>query len=294
MNSYEQMGLWGESDLEFAERTALQLIKEFEPVALQRCPEHGYIVGYSGGKDSDCLVDLFIRSGVKFTVIHNHTTLDIPDTVRYVRKRFADWTAQGIPCEVHKPKESFWQVCIGHRMLPMRKARFCCAELKENNESYPGATWSFGVRRAESKGREQRRNNIETRNKSDFSDVQLFHFDKTEEVRNTDMCYTNKYFIVNPMAQWSTAVRDAYIAKHHVEINPIYEKYGLDRCGCIMCPMASDKQRQREARLFPGYAKTFRWLCDRIVEERNKLGKNADGITGGGLYERYLTPKRDK
>ena len=292
MNSYEQMGLWGESDLEFAERTALQLIKEFEPVALQRCPEHGYIVGYSGGKDSDCLVDLFIRSGVKFTVIHNHTTLDIPDTVRYVRKRFAEWTAQGIPCEIHKPKESFWQICIGHRMLPIRKVRFCCAELKENNESYPGATWSFGVRRAESNGRAARRNNIETRNKKDFSDVQLFHFDKSEEVRNTDMCYTNKYFIVNPMAQWSTAVRDKYIAKHNLEINPIYEKYGLDRCGCIMCPMASDKERQREAKLFPNYAKTFKWLCNRIVEEREKVGRNEDGITGEEFFERYLRPKR--
>ena len=114
---YEQQGLWGETDLEFAERTAIELIKTFEPVAMQRCPEHGYIVGYSGGKDSDCLVDLFIRSGVKFTAIHNHTTLDIPDTVRYVRKRFAEWTAQGIPCEVHKPKESFGKFA---------DARKCC------------------------------------------------------------------------------------------------------------------------------------------------------------------------
>ena len=112
MITYEQQGIFGETDLEFAERTAIELIKTFEPVAFQRCPDHGYVVGYSGGKDSDCLVDLFIRSGVKFTVIHNHTTLDIPDTVRYVRKRFAEWTAQGIQCEVHKPKESFWQICI--------------------------------------------------------------------------------------------------------------------------------------------------------------------------------------
>lgn len=154
---YEQQGLWGETDLEFAERTAIELIKTFEPVALQRCPEHGYIVGYSGGKDSDCLVDLFIRSGVKFTVIHNHTTLDIPDTVRYVRKRFAEWTAQGIPCEIHKPKESFWQICIRKKMLPFRTRRFCCEELKEY-QPYPFAVYSFGVRRAESNGRAQRRN----------------------------------------------------------------------------------------------------------------------------------------
>lgn len=74
-----------------------------------------------------------------------------------------------------------------------------------------------------------------------FEPVAMFHFDKSVDVKNTDMCYTNKYFIVNPMAQWSTAVRDKYIAKHNIEVNPIYEKYGLKRCGCIMCPMCSDK-----------------------------------------------------
>lgn len=41
---YEQQGLWGETDLEFAERTAIELIKTFEPVALQRCPQHGYVL----------------------------------------------------------------------------------------------------------------------------------------------------------------------------------------------------------------------------------------------------------
>ena len=235
------------------------------------------------------MVDLFIRSGVKFTVIHNHTTLDIPDTVRYVRKRVAEWTAQGIPCEVHKPKESFWQICIRKKMLPFRTRRFCCEELKEY-QPYPFAVYSFGVRRAESNGRAQRRNNIETRNTKKYSDVQLFHFDKSEEVRSTDMCYTNKYFVVNPMAQWSTAVRDKYIAKYNLEINPIYEKYGFTRCGCIMCPMASDKERRREAEMFPKYAKTFRWLCDKIIDERNKANEN-DKCIGGGIVRKIHYPK---
>ena len=54
---------------------SIELIKTFEEVALQRNPV-GYVVGYSGGKDSDVLVDLFRKSGVKFMVMHNHTTLD--------------------------------------------------------------------------------------------------------------------------------------------------------------------------------------------------------------------------
>jgi len=59
---------------------SIELIKTFEEVALQRNPV-GYVVGYSGGKDSDVLVDLFRKSGVKFMVMHNHTTLDAPETV---------------------------------------------------------------------------------------------------------------------------------------------------------------------------------------------------------------------
>lgn len=41
---------------EEAEETAIKLIREFEELALRRCPDKGYIVGYSGGKDSDDLV----------------------------------------------------------------------------------------------------------------------------------------------------------------------------------------------------------------------------------------------
>ena len=68
---------------------SIELIKTFEEVALQRNPV-GYAVGYSGGKDSDVLVDLFRKSGVKFMVMHNHTTLDAPETVYYVRRKFAE------------------------------------------------------------------------------------------------------------------------------------------------------------------------------------------------------------
>ena len=264
---YEQLDIFGGSDLQFAEDTAIKLLKEFEPVALARCPEHGYIVGYSGGKDSDCLVDLFIKSGVKFKVIHNHTTLDIPDTVYYVRRKFKEWSAQGIECEIFMPKKSFWQICEEKAMLPFRKFRFCCAELKENNP-YKGAVYSFGVRKSESASRANHRDSIETRNRKDYSDIQRFHFDKGEEVRQMETCYTNNYFIVNPMAYWSNDVRDKYIAKYNIEVNPIYEKYGLKRCGCVMCPMASDKERQKEAELFPKYALNFRLLCDRIIAKR--------------------------
>ncbi len=290
---YEQQDIFGGSDLQFAEETAIKLLKEFEPIALARCPEHGYIVGYSGGKDSDCLVHLFMRSGVKFKIIHNHTTLDIPDTVYYVRRKFKEWTEQGYECEIYKPEKSFWQLCEERKMLPFRKMRFCCTELKEK-QPYKGAVYSFGVRKSESVNRSANRDSIETRNVADYRQTQLFHFDKSEEVRQTETCYTNKYFIVNPMAYWSERVRDAYLAKYKIEVNPIYEKYGLTRCGCVMCPMCSDKERQREAKMFPKYALNFRLLCDRIVAARKEHDELAQLRCGGAEYYKvYLGMWKD-
>ena len=87
MNAYYQPSVFDGTSAGTLEQS-LRLIKEFEPIALQRNPR-GYIVGYSGGKDSDVLVSLFRHAGVKFMVMHNHTTIDAPETVYYIRKKFA-------------------------------------------------------------------------------------------------------------------------------------------------------------------------------------------------------------
>lgn len=39
---------------------------------------------YSGGKDSDVMLELFRRSGVPFEVHHSHTTVDAPQTVYHI------------------------------------------------------------------------------------------------------------------------------------------------------------------------------------------------------------------
>lgn len=35
---------------------------------------------YSGGKDSDVMLELFRRAGIPFEVLHSHTTMDAPPT----------------------------------------------------------------------------------------------------------------------------------------------------------------------------------------------------------------------
>lgn len=45
MAYYEQLTFTGKGDVEEAEETAIKLIRDFEELALQRCPDKGYIGG---------------------------------------------------------------------------------------------------------------------------------------------------------------------------------------------------------------------------------------------------------
>lgn len=268
------------------EAMAIKLIQEFENVSLARNPL-GYVVGYSGGKDSEVLVDLFIKSGVKFVVIHNHTGLDAPETVYFIRKKFKQWREQGIDCRIYYPQKTFWKLCKEKKMLPTRIQRFCCAELKERNDipELKFATHSFGVCKTESVKRASHRDSIETRNTETFGTKshQMFHFDKAEEVKQTSACYTNKYFIVNPMAYWTEAEVWDYIYENKIEYNPLYDK-GFSRVGCIGCPMAG-KHRREEFVKYPKYRKLYKKLADEI--EKTMINDNWK-INSKGKYSSYF------
>ena len=67
------------------EQKAVKRIKTASEMSL-----HHYgkplICTYSGGKDSDVMLELFKRSGIPFEAHHSHTTADAPQTVRHVRE----------------------------------------------------------------------------------------------------------------------------------------------------------------------------------------------------------------
>lgn len=49
------------------------------------------ICTYSGGKDSDVILELFKRSGIPFEVHNSHTTADAPQTVYHIREVLKNW-----------------------------------------------------------------------------------------------------------------------------------------------------------------------------------------------------------
>lgn len=66
------------NELKEKEAQAIKVLRTFEP-------EEGYVLAYSGGKDSDCIKILAQLAGVKFEAVHNLTTADAPETMPHLR-----------------------------------------------------------------------------------------------------------------------------------------------------------------------------------------------------------------
>ena len=79
------------------EHNAIELIKMASNMSI-RYYEKPIVCTYSGGKDSDVLLELFLRSGVEFEVHNSHTTADAPQTVYHIRDKFRRLEEKGIKC----------------------------------------------------------------------------------------------------------------------------------------------------------------------------------------------------
>lgn len=113
---------------------------------------------YSGGKDSDVMLELFKRSGVPFEVHNSHTTVDAPPTVYHIRKKFRELELQGIPANIEMPtfqgkRVTMWTLIPKKAMPPTRLARYCCSVLKEtgcaNRFIATGVRWDESNARAD-------------------------------------------------------------------------------------------------------------------------------------------------
>lgn len=121
------------------EKRAIEYLKSFQPKT------EPYYLCYSGGKDSDVIRILASLAGVNHEIHHNHTTVDAPETVRYVRT---------IPdVIINFPELTMWELIVKKLMPPTRLMRYCCEKLKEGGGK--GRIKITGVRWAESNNRKQ-------------------------------------------------------------------------------------------------------------------------------------------
>lgn len=91
------------------EQKAIERIRTASEMSLHHYGEP-LVCTYSGGKDSDVMLELFKRSGVPFEVSHGLTTVDAPPTVRHIKDTFKRLEDNGIKATISKPKLSMWRL----------------------------------------------------------------------------------------------------------------------------------------------------------------------------------------
>lgn len=270
---------------------AIKLIQSASKIAT----EHGQPleVAYSGGKDSDVILELTKMANVPYRAIYKNTTIDPSGTIKH---------AQDMGAEIIRPKYSFLKL-IEKNGLPTRYYRFCCSKLKE----YKILDYAIiGIRSEESPKRAKRYKEPE----------QCRVYSKKVKARH--------YF---PILNWTKEDVAEFLEERRVKCHPLYyDENGAfhteRRLGCLGCPLAGKKERISSFKKYPNlvklyvrcgqkfldshpnskitsyYKDAYEWFtenlfCDNLSEFQKKFGKNLfdDGIDCKQFLEDYFKIK---
>ena len=258
--SYEDALKLAPLDLRNKIQHSVELIRKAEKIALIYDSENGFYNTFSGGKDSQALYYIVKMSGVKFQTHINFTSIDPADVVRFVKTQYPSVIR-------HKPQKSIYKMAIEKGILPTMIRRWCCAEYKEIGGA--GKVKLIGIRSEESVKR-SKRNEVVVRAKKFSGNIEEFKEWSSKQIerkkkrilKNQDefsvkndnevRCINGKdSIIISPIFDWTQ--KDVWYFLNNIIKAPHCKLYdeGQTRIGCIMCPMASLKQIQKDIEKYP-------------------------------------------
>jgi len=225
-------------------------------------------VADSGGKDSGVIIKLVEIAEVPYEVAHNHTTVDHPITVKFVRQRKAELEAKGIKYTINMPRykgepTSMWKI-IEEKGYPTRLMRFCCHILKEGGGD--GRFVVTGVRWAESSRRKTTRGIYETFTPKRKEKIILTN-DNEDTRRLIEICYNRNTLICNPIIDWTDEMVWEFHKIYNLSYNPLYDQ-GYKRIGCIGCPMSN--RRIKDLEEMPKYKEAYRRAGKKYYEKKRE------------------------
>ncbi len=273
-------------------RIAIERLKAFEP-------DEGYFLAYSGGKDSDCIKIIADLAGVKYEAVHNLTTVDAPETVRYVKSQ-PDVRISHSYDRDGKPV-TMWNLIVRKGTPPLRISRYCCSELKEPNGKgrivVTGVRWAESARRKEQAGvvkfigKPKATEKLAEELGVDYRVTKLggivLNDDNDENRRMVEHCYRTRKTMVNPIVDWTDEEVWEFLHHYGCRSNPLYE-CGFKRIGCIGCPMAGKQQRLSEFERYPTYKKAYIHAFDKMVEKRRTDGKDTVWENGEEVFDWWI------
>lgn len=156
---------------------------------LQSIPQDGPIeISYSGGKDSDVILELAKLAGIPYEAIYKNTSIDPPGTIAHAREMGAT---------IVNPKRTMLQI-IENKGWPTRRARFCCSELKEYSIHRRAVQ---GIRRCESTARATR-----------YKEPEICRvYKKDDKVR-----------VYLPILEWTNEDVERFVAERGIKCHHLY------------------------------------------------------------------------
>lgn len=221
---------------------------------LRACePPEGYYGASSGGVDSEVAKHLSILATVKADWHYCVSPIDPPEIYQHLRQHHPD-----VQWDYHA--KGFWKLVVA-KGLPTRRSRWCCEYIKEAGGI--GRTAIVGSRWRE--GRNRRWQKCFQRH------------------TKRDITY------IRPIIDWTRGEVWEYIHHYDIPYCSLYDE-GFERLGCVLCPLASYRNRMREIERFPKIANLWRRACDRLVERRLAQGKDKF-ISGQELWDWWISWK---
>lgn len=286
------------------EQRAIEYLKAFEDKS------DPYYLCYSGGKDSDTIRILADIAGVSYELHNNHTTVDTPTTVRYIKEvmetygekqRYATDEGKveqfGEKGFIHYPQKTMWKLIEENGAPPTRIMRYCCKRLKEHGGK--GRRKVTGVRWAESRNRTNNQGLVTIIGKSktvqtiaEDNDANFRLTDKGGVVLNTDndasrrvveQCYRTTATLINPIIDWTDEEVWEFLHYYGCQSNPEYCN-GAKRVGCIGCPMAGGKGQKQEFEKYPKYREAYVRAFEKMLQRKKEKGHQMFDISKGRYW----------
>lgn len=248
------------------------------------------VIADSGGKDSSVVKELALRSGIPFEIMHNHTTADAPETVRFVRSEAKRFEELGIKYTINMPtykgqRVSMWSLIPQKLMPPTRLVRYCCSVLKETGGT--GRFIATGVRWAESTNRKNSRGIYEKNGEKDSRII--LNNDNDDRRKLFENCRLKAKRTVNPIVDWTDEDVWSFLgdSTKRTPVNPLYSE-GWCRVGCVGCPLAGKPTRELEFTRWPKYKNLYLLSFRNLLSERANRGKYVSWETPKEVFDWWM------
>lgn len=200
--------------------------------------QYKIVVSISGGKDSDLTKHIIDKTYQELELDKNYDLIAFNSTNETAQTYIHLKKYHGLTKDNIKSPEKGWHKFIQEDKdyyVPTTISRYCCDVYKEGKMKKVYDTKEklliiLGMRKDES----HKRSFYEF----DLNKAWLDHYSQFPKNKRKPLNVPTNWKRFLPIVEWTDIEVWLYLIHNKIQLNPMYE-LGFERCGCLICPMAS-------------------------------------------------------